>query len=44
LSQQEPTATIQEPILLGQERILPKLEVRRGLEGYQTLLLKVSHD
>jgi len=44
LSQQEPTATTQEPILLGQERILPKLEVRRGLEGYQTLLLEVGHD
>ena len=43
LSQQEPSE-MPEPVLLGQERVLPQLDVRRGLESYQTLLFEVSHD
>ena len=33
-----------EPVLLGQERALPQLDVKRGLESYQTLLGEVPHD
>lgn len=44
LSQSELTADEPEPVLLGQERVLPALDVKRGLESYQTLLFEVSYD
>jgi hypothetical protein len=44
LSQQEPGTATVEPILLGQERALPTLEVKRSLESYQTFLFEVPHD
>jgi len=44
LSQQESAGELPEPVLLGQERALPQLDVKRGLESYQTLLFEVSHD
>jgi hypothetical protein len=44
LSQQEPAGEMPEPVLLGQERALPQLDVKRGLESYQTLLGEVPHD
>jgi len=44
LSRQEAAGELPEPVLLGQERALPQFDVRRGLEGYQTLLFEVGHD
>jgi len=42
LSQQEPSAATQEPILMGPERTLPQFDVQRNLEGYQTLLCQAA--
>ena len=44
LSRQESAIDLPEPTLFGQERVLPKLDITRGLDRYQTLLDEAPHD
>jgi hypothetical protein len=44
LSRQESAPDLPEPTLFGPERVLPRLNVTRGLDRYQTLLDEAPHD